>query len=268
MQQYLLIVSALLANEFAHAAEENAPTQARNVTIEDAVSFEEIDQDRDGRLSPDEARQSEELTTYFVVWDTDQNGQLDADEIRAGRNNASTSNDAGDGAVIIDQANFTVIDFETRGRFSNLDSDGDGYLAPAEWAESGVPMPFSDVDNDGNGRLDQSELANVNREPRAQAVDVAEREIGRQDVATWEDWQDDDERAGPGTSRRLQMMSDDVGGGIHFTALDTDDNGMIDRLEATDNNYVLANFEEWDVDNNELLDPDEVDQARIELDMN
>lgn len=245
--------TALLAMHVASATDENSQNQASKPANQDRVLFEEIDQDRDGRLDPDEARQSEELTRYFLVWDTDQNGQLDADEVRAGRNGDASSG----------QPNFTVIEFAGREDFSQLDVDGDGAIAPTEWAEATTSMAFSAADTDANGRLDESEFADAVEVPVAEsAADV----INREDVATWDDR--DEEPADADASRRIQIMSDDLTGAVHFTALDTDDNGMIDRLEATDNNYVLANFEEWDADNNDVLDPDEVSQARVELDMN
>lgn len=258
-----LATGALVPEGFVHAENENAT----EVAIPDAAPFDEMDQDRDGRLTLDEARQSDELTTYFLVWDTDQNGQLDADEIRAGRNETAMNDAAGDNDDIDYEANFSIVDVNTRDEFSQLDADEDGRITPAEWSESGVPVPFREADQDGDGTLDATELSAASREPATQTTPAGERDLDRDDVDTWEDLQDDDEPTSPDTSRRIQMMSDDMSNGIHFTGLDTDGNGMLDRLEATDNNYVLAHFDEWDVDNNEFLDPDELDQARIELDM-
>lgn len=263
MQPFLFTVTALLAIDVAVAADENSRNQASNVTNQEAFTFEEIDQNRDGRLNPDEARQSEELTTYFMVWDTDQNGQLDPDEIRAGRNETPPASESDKHDGISYAPNFTVIDFATRPDFSRLDANGDGALAPAEWAESNSPMPFSAADANADGLLDESEFADA-LEPRTPAND---NESGREEFDIGED-RENEEPIGPGTDRRIQMMSDDLDNGVQFAALDTDDNAMIDRLEATDNNYVLAHFEEWDVDNNELLDPEEIERARLELDVN
>lgn len=270
MRSVLVILGTLFLNALTHAAEEKPSAESGNqwpgAGTENAVSFDEIDQDRNGRLNPDEARQSEELTTWFVVWDTDQNGQLDADEIRSGRNATS----GGNGSADIDyQANFSVVEIESNDALPALDSDGDGYVAPAEWAESGVAIPFSELDDNNDGVLDKAELASDQDASGARTEDSARKGIAREDVDTWEELQDDDSSTeAAGTARRMQMMSDDLGDGIHFTALDTDDNAMIDRLEATDNNYVLAHFDSWDTDNNELLDPEEVAKARLELDMN
>lgn len=256
MRRYLFMFIALTASHVTAVAEERqADTDVQG------IRFEEIDQNQDGRLNPDEARQNEELTRYFMVWDTDQNGHLDADEIRAGRETESVDTEAADSAQDDadpdeGQPNFTIIEMASSTEMDRLDADGDGAVTPAEWAESGVATRFSEVDADGNGVLDETELAAVNREA-----------TNARTAGTPTPQEDNEDTADADRSRRIQMMSDNPTGRLHFSALDTDDNGMVDRLEATDNNYVQAHFDEWDTDNNDLLDPAEVEQARLDVDM-
>ena len=141
-----LIAALLLAPAIALAATNNARL---------AGQFRRADADGNGMLSRAEAeRAAPLLAKQFDAVDSNRDGQISPEEIRAFRRAGRGERRASGGA----RGAQAGAKFELY--FARADSDGDGALSRAE-AERGLPRvakKFERIDRDGDGRLTREEM--------------------------------------------------------------------------------------------------------------
>jgi len=173
-------VSAAGREQPQAASENRLPARERGAQ---PSSLPELDSSQDGQVSREEAAQDPQVGSHFVVWDANQDGYLDQQEIDQGREqnansdgrkdvNKESSEDGreqdislaeedidGDGKIAPEEAS-TDVDFDT------LDSNRDGYLDAAEVNYDPGERDLADAaefdvhDADGDSRLNRTEAAN------------------------------------------------------------------------------------------------------------
>lgn len=184
--------------------------------------------------------------------------------------------------------------------FDEHDQDENGYLDNTEWSDADTAVEFERTDRDGDGRISREEAATAENDksardaaleemrtgsgtPTVTVVDwrgrgtrdeaVERQRVTRGDIfaATYEDNNQNASNAGEttpaetGARRRPPLIDDNLADGLDFSTYDTDDNGMLDRGEASDSAYLSRNFDAWDRDGNGLLEPAEARRGAVEL---
>jgi EF-hand domain pair/EF hand len=157
--------------------------------------FGGLDMDGDGALTPTEAQALPDLAQAFDQLDTNDDGDVDRNEFRAGNTMTLAANFGqldinGDG--VISQREADASRPSLRETFDDVDADGDGNVSNAEYRAATTNLlkgvDFTEADRDGDGVLDPNE---VKQHPLVQA------HFDRMDV-------NNDSLVGPDEFRRAQ----------------------------------------------------------------
>jgi Ca2+-binding EF-hand superfamily protein len=205
-----------LASEQAQRRPESRPAEIR---------FQAMDTNRDGMISPAEWRGSEQS---FQRHDWNGDRVLSGNEVRIG-----ASREFGEEGDDYDQKRPVFRNWTERG-FTNLDRNGDGRIARAEWFYD--REDFIRVDRSGDGALTREEFlsgdVDVDREDRFENLD-ANRD-GRVERSEWHAsrdafiWLD---RNKDGVLSRREVVGDDSTPVDLFRGLDANSDGVITTAE-------------------------------------
>ena len=144
----VLIGSASLAPADESGRTPERTTPSRNDPLPPAPSiFDELDTNRDGRLSESEASRMQGMDLRKL--DTDHNGAIDRGEWKKGADAARQRASAP----------------RASGSFDALDTDRDGSISKTEAAPVFDSAAFSKLDKNGNGVIDRSEYGPLARRP-------------------------------------------------------------------------------------------------------
>ncbi len=213
------------------------------------------DDDSDGRVSRSEARKDGELVTYFVIWDTNQDGYLDQSEIDSGERETG-------GAGSIDRS-----DAQAQSRMQH-----DATRRPENSASPrGIDTAaFDQADTDHDDRISRSEATGVDAQAIAASFDAldANRDgyVDRDEAsASPQDATSGANTPGAGGAATVQMVSasNNTGTAGQFTTLDENGDGLLDETEAAEDEYVLANFDAWDEDRDGFVSEDEASKGWV-----
>lgn len=199
---------------------------------ERAIRFQNLDANRDGRISRAEWNGNDRS---FAVHDWNGDGVLSGDEVRPGaRRNDSRTDD--------DQANTGGRQFSddwTERAFRDLDRDGDGRITNSEWSFDRATFRRADHNDDGvvtrreflgdhEGALDGDDEDDAGEASRFEALDT-----NRDNRVSRDEWRD---------------------GRASFDCLDENRDGVLTRAEATaEAPQSVTRFSTLDVDRNGVL---------------
>jgi Ca2+-binding EF-hand superfamily protein len=123
-----------------------------------ALRFQDLDVDRDGRVSRAEWNGSERS---FQTYDRNGDGDLTRDEVRQARRNGRGP---ADDRLLVD-------DGDEAGRFDSLDANGDNRISRSEWRDG--REAFERLDENRDGALTRAELtADATAPDRFDALDL------------------------------------------------------------------------------------------------
>jgi Ca2+-binding EF-hand superfamily protein len=185
-----------------------------------AMRFQNLDRDRDGRITRDEWNGSDRS---FRVHDWNSDGVLSGDEVRPGAR-ADDPRDDGWARTPTDRDLGEFRDW-TAQRFDEIDANGDLRITQDEWRHDRAS--FTRADRNGNGVLTRREFLGEEARTDRDADDDAEAPVGRfVDLDTNRD----------GRVSRTEWR----GSRAAFDLLDDNRDGLLTRAEIADSGAVAA----------------------------
>lgn len=151
-------------------------------------SFDELDEDGDGKLSRDEASTDSELASHFAVLDRNGDDQLDQDEMRqvhavSGQHDVSSGQQSTLQSRDSESQQSEMISFERAGSsqaatsdsgkelsesaFRQVDADGDDRISRDEAEQSGIDYvvsSFEVIDENDNDYIEKEEIKSNNQQ--------------------------------------------------------------------------------------------------------
>jgi Ca2+-binding EF-hand superfamily protein len=219
---------------------------------ERAMRFQNLDVDRDGRISRAEWNGSDRS---FAVQDWNGDGVLSGDEVRpgAGRTDSRTDDDQ------VNTAGSPAADDGTEEAFRDLDRNGDGRVTTDEWSLDRAAFRRADHNDDGVVTrpefLGDEQEGAVDGDDEDDAVEVNRfngLDTNRDNRVSRAEWRDG--RAGfdrldenrDGVLTRAEMLADPTASSsTGFSTLDIDRNGVLTRGEWLES---AASFNRLDLD--------------------
>lgn len=245
------------------APADEAATVGTSAISQDETSPEEqprsvglYDTDRDGRVSQDEAQKDGELVTHFVAWDTNEDGYLNQGELESGTTEMSeqrASSAGGGTAGTIDPATFDEADTDRDNRVSRAEAQ----TFPVDV----LVISFDAYDANRDGYLDRDELQGTSTSGEEQ-LDDAYQTTDRDDTQgagmSGSSGEIDTGKADYSASAiSTSAPGDDAGTSVQFETLDRNGDSRLDESEAEDDDFIRANFEIWDTDDDGFVSRDE-----------